>query len=683
MSSPSAPATRFPSLLLLLFLLLPLPGRAVEPLRTVGAIRALSPEVAATHLPVDVQGVVVYCNPKRLELVIHDGSDGIYVMLPWEQPTPRLWAGARLRIEGSTQPGDFIPNIASWRITALGEAPLPEPHRVVEGELFSPSLDCQWIEVPAVVVGAGPRGNAFTLSIEVSGRPITVKLAEDSAAAALASGVLQKPVIIRGVAGSVFNTQRQLTGRFLFVQSFDYIVPSESGPPAGSAPLREVDEVLRYGESPQSRVRVRGVVTEAGNDGLYLRGRGGGLLVRWTSATDLKIGEQVEAEGFAEVTPFRPEMRATHLRPLGTGGAPVPIALNLTAEGLLRQHADLVTVDAELLARRNAETGPRLLQCRAGNWVFDAIAPENVTLPAGLEPSAIIRLTGICELLTSHSLPPESPDGFRLHLRRAGDVLLLHDAPWWNLRRILWVAGLLGALAVASLAWVALLRRRVAEQTRIIAGQIERSVAGDERRRIARELHDTLEQDLAGTSAQLRTARRRLSQAPQEADGAMELAERMLDHCRIEARTSIRDLRSVTLEQRGLRGALEEFLPPIAAECGAQFRLHIEGRERSLSGATDVHLLRIAHQAVANAAQHAAPHHISVRLSYAAAAVRLEIRDDGAGFDPAQPARRGHFGILGMRERANKLRAEITIESAAGIGSCVRVNLPVPGETPS
>jgi signal transduction histidine kinase len=247
----------------------------------------------------------------------------------------------------------------------------------------------------------------------------------------------------------------------------------------------------------------------------------------------------------------------------------------------------------------------------------------------------------------------------------------------WTLERISWALGFLAVFALAAVTWIALLRRRVANQTRIIAEQIERAAVNEERQRIARELHDTLEQDLAGTSAQLRNARRRLDAEPARAGDAIDLAERMLDHCREEARTSIRDLRSVTLEQRGLRGALEEFLAPLAAESSVRFRIEVEGQPYSLPGPTGIHLLRIAHQAVVNAIQHGHSREIVVRLAYEEELVRLEIRDDGTGFDPGESARRGRFGILGMRERANKLQAELEIESAPGAGSCIRIVVPL------
>ncbi len=655
-------------------------GLAAEPLHTVAEIRALSHEDSDRHLPVEVEGIAAFFGPWHSELLFHDGHDGIYVRVPQNlDGMPPLESHARIRIEGTTESGEFVPLIAATRVTFLGKGQMPEPHQVVEGELFSPALSCQWIEVPAVIVGAGVRQNIYTVTAEVAGRPVLLKLAQSENATKRVAQLMQRPVRIRGMAGTVFNLQRQLTGRFLFVDSFDDIIPSELGEPFAQAPLRSVDELLRFGETPQSRIRVQGVVTAAQSEGLYLRGKDGSVLVRWTGGGDVQPGFRVEAEGFADAAPFRPILRATQVTTLARQGTPPPVPLHLEANDLMRQQCELVSVDAEVLARRDAGIGPGILQCRVRNWVFDALLPEGLNLPPEPKANSIVRLCGICELTTTHSLPPESVDGFRLHLRTPADIVMLRTAPWWTFRRVASVFGLLAAVALAALAWVALLRRRVAEQTTIIAAQIQHATVNEERQRIARELHDTLEQDLAGTAAQLRTARRRLESSPDEADAAVALAERMLSHCREEARSSIRDLRSVALEQRGLSGALDEFLAPVAAECGARLQIEICGEPRPLPGAAGMHLLRIAHQATINAAQHAAPLEIAVRLAYEPENVILEICDNGRGFNPAAPAPRGHFGILGMRERANKLRAQFEITTAPGAGTAIRVITPLNG----
>jgi signal transduction histidine kinase len=271
-------------------------------------------------------------------------------------------------------------------------------------------------------------------------------------------------------------------------------------------------------------------------------------------------------------------------------------------------------------------------------------------------------------------------DGFRIHLRGADDIRILSRPPWWTVRRAFGALGIVGGLTLVLLAGTALLRRRVVAQAQIIAAQAERASIRDERQRIARELHDSLEQELAGLSIQLRNARRRLADEPAQAEATLQFAQRLLRHCRAEAHTAIRDLRSVTLELRGLAGALDDMLRPIAEDCGAKFTLEFAGPARPLPPALELHLLRVAHQAVANAAQHAAPKEVAVRLTLGQRDVTLELRDDGCGFDPSAETPRGHFGLLGIRERANKLSAHLEINSAPGAGT--RIQIVVPLESP-
>ena len=136
-------------------------------------------------------------------------------------------------------------------------------------------------------------------------------------------------------------------------------------------------------------------------------------------------------------------------------------------------------------------------------------------------------------------------------------------------------------------------------------------------------------------------------------------------------------MRSVTLEQRGLPAAIEELLRPLATVGGAAFQVQTTGKPARLPGSAETHLLRLAQEAVANATQHAKPRQIDIRIDYGAAEVCLEIRDDGIGFDPAATVSPGeHFGLQGMRERAEKISARLEILSEPGKGTTVNVCVP-------
>ena len=107
------------------------------------------------------------------------------------------------------------------------------------------------------------------------------------------------------------------------------------------------------------------------------------------------------------------------------------------------------------------------------------------------------------------------------------------------------------------------------------------------------------------------------------------------------------------------------------------FRGQTTGKPARLPGSAEKHRWRLAQEAVANATQHAKPRQIDIRIDYGAAEVCLEIRDDGIGFDPAATVSPGeHFGLQGMRERAEKICARLEILSEPGKGTTVKVCVP-------
>ncbi|MEO5715475.1 MAG: sensor histidine kinase [Luteolibacter sp.] len=676
------PTTRYISWLLVILLAGQF-ARAADLLDSIARVRALPPEEAALHVPAVIEATVTFYNPVKNNCLVHDGHNGVFVTL-LDDPAirPGIKVGTRLRIKGVTQPGDFVPSIEGREITVLGDGPLPEPRHIDGSELFTPSLDCQWVQVSAIIVGNSGTAN-ITLVAEVSGWTFMVHFPDNWNDSERAAKLMQRPVTIRGVVGSLCNDQRQLTSRYLFVTSVDQIVPTETATLDHEPPLRKINELLRSDATSQSFVRVRGTVTHAASDGLYLRGESGSLLVRTAITSGFTPGMRVEAEGFPAIAMFRPVLRASRVTILDRAAPPLPEPLDLTGIRLIRQQAELVTLDADLLTRRDGPDDEVILQCRADKWFFEARLPNSRSLPTDLFANDHLKIVGICELTNTQPLAADSlADGFRIQVRNAADITVLRRASWWTLPRLLWALAVVAALALVSLLWVAQLRLHVETQTKIISKQIEQTAVNDERQRVARELHDTIEQELAGLSIQLSNARQRLARAPDQADTALDLAQRMLRHCREEARTSIRDLRSVALDQHGLAGALEEFLEPLAVECGAKFVMEERGKSAGPTGHVALHLLRIAQEAAANAARHAHPREIRLLLEHTDDALIMEIRDDGLGFNPDAPAPRGHFGVLGIRERANKLHATLAIESAPGSGTTIRVVVPsLPRET--
>jgi len=201
-----------------------------------------------------------------------------------------------------------------------------------------------------------------------------------------------------------------------------------------------------------------------------------------------------------------------------------------------------------------------------------------------------------------------------------------------------------------------------------------------ERARIARELHDTLAQGLAGVAMQIDTAMRKFADDPELARHHIELAQAMVRSSLTEVRRSIWILRTpMSVEPHDLGAALEENLAHLTESTGIVPRLTISGTPRALDPEVERNLLRVAYEAVTNAVRHAAPRTIDVELRFDGDALSLRVCDDGRGFDPhgaLDQSGGNHFGLLGIAERAQALGGEMRLQSRPGEGTEIVWRLP-------
>jgi signal transduction histidine kinase len=200
----------------------------------------------------------------------------------------------------------------------------------------------------------------------------------------------------------------------------------------------------------------------------------------------------------------------------------------------------------------------------------------------------------------------------------------------------------------------------------------------EERTRLAREIHDTLAQQLTGIVLQLEAAEvfldRDQGRARQVVVGARDQARSAL----AEARRSVWDLRPTPLDQTGLAAALRNEARHWQARTGisARVRTHALPAPLAVDPQTEVALFRIVQEALANVAQHSHAGRVDIRLEVRGGVLRLGVRDDGDGFD-AGTRPPGCFGLVGMAERARLAGAVLEIESTPGSGTRVSVRLPL------
>ena len=195
-----------------------------------------------------------------------------------------------------------------------------------------------------------------------------------------------------------------------------------------------------------------------------------------------------------------------------------------------------------------------------------------------------------------------------------------------------------------------------------------------ERTRIAREIHDGLVQSLAGVVLQLETAQQLSSQesAKRHFNRALDLARQGVQ----DARHAIDNLRPVELRPADFPEHMRSLMQQQLQNSNVSLDFAVIGEPLSLSEATQSQLLRICQESIQNVLKHSEAENVNVKMEYGKSLVRLSIRDNGKGFDPNSVSPQGHFGLIGMRERAAGLGANLQIQSHAGEGTLIRVSVP-------
>ena len=211
------------------------------------------------------------------------------------------------------------------------------------------------------------------------------------------------------------------------------------------------------------------------------------------------------------------------------------------------------------------------------------------------------------------------------------------------------------------------------------AAQVEDLTIAAERQRMARELHDTLSQGLAGLILQLEAADAHLTkERPERAQKIVEDAMEQARETLASARRAIGDLRSSVDSVPGLEQALEAEVKRFENATGLSCELDVQLSNKLPEPVVETGL-RIISEALTNVARHAQAAHAWVQVEETEKQLYLEIRDDGPGFDP-EAVEAGHYGLLGMRERARLAEGRLDVQSERGQGTTIKVWLPTTSE---
>lgn len=223
--------------------------------------------------------------------------------------------------------------------------------------------------------------------------------------------------------------------------------------------------------------------------------------------------------------------------------------------------------------------------------------------------------------------------------------------------------------ALAHQAMLAIQLMRLSRESRAAAVAAERN-------RLARDIHDTLAQGFTGIIVQLEaaadaTAQGLAGESVEHVDRAAHLARRSLQ----EARRSVQALRPQALEEKSLCGALEDLIRKATEGTALRVKFTVKGQPRALPSEWEGNILRIGQEVLTNALRHAQANEFEAHLEFTPETLRLALRDNGCGFDPA--ATHEGFGLVGIKERIEIMGGELALESEAGQGTAFLIVLPL------
>lgn len=263
--------------------------------------------------------------------------------------------------------------------------------------------------------------------------------------------------------------------------------------------------------------------------------------------------------------------------------------------------------------------------------------------------------------------------------------LISSVAAWWYVDTGPWFSIVfnLGVFPVCALFGYALRESVIAkrdtdvalERLRVAQQQLRELAVTGERNRLARDLHDSVKQQVFATIMQLGAARTLLDRDPEQARHALDDAEQLAQRAGAELNLVIHELRPVELDGKDLAGALRALVADWSRQTDVEVSTRVLGEQQVLPASIEYALFRVTQEALANVARHSRARTAQVELSCTEDGATVMITDDGQGFDPTQPS--DGVGLTSMRERVEALGGRLSITSRPGAGTSITVRLEV------
>lgn len=687
-------------------------------------IRALGRSQVRQAPAVKVRGVVTLRDvsaPVPGWLVLDDGARSIWVQISAAMEKSlfkgdisqlsQISQGDVLELEGLVRPGDYAPIIVPTHVDKSGSEPLPEARKVPVERLLSGAEDCQRVELEGVIQEVRlPASDGDRITFAIKAREHIFQIVAEHWSGIDPAQLIDAGVRVKGVFLPISNIRSEMVALRLRIAGPEDIAVLKKPPKDPfSIPRVPLDRLQPFSPDGISTHRcvTQGVVTfcSPGNF-FFVQKKDVGVKVQ-SPGTTVAVGNHVEIAGFVDMSRQVASITGAVVRNLGQEAVPEPVSASINqllnpSRPVLWMRVEKSDFDGRLIKIRgklhrfetNKSQDQVILHMDMKDATADAhllgLAPDQVdSLRHSWIEDADLELTGVCEMSFLDSSIPNVPKaaGFRLWLRSPADVRVVHMPPWWTPQRLK-IALLISILAFVSvIAWSLTLRRtlkiRTARLEEVMShhrnAELEFQSAQQERRRLAGDLHDGLQQMIAGVSYRLEAAIGQLEPDPAEARIQLNATRSALNATKTRLGECLWGLRQVEEESGDFTTLLRHVVDTSQHWPEGVVSLVVAGEPLVLSRDVMGSLLLLVQEAVGNALRHGHAQHVHVRLSYAIDEIGMEIEDDGSGFNPrsAPGTRDGHYGLEGMRQRMTWLGGTVSINSRPGSGTCISVHLPL------
>jgi PAS domain S-box-containing protein len=429
------------------------------PLTNVVQVRKLSLDAAQLQRPVLIHGAITYYDGGSNILFVQDATGGIAVQ--GEQlTTPSLRQGKFIQVRGRTAVDRKMPVIRADSLLVLSNAPSFSSKHISLERMVTGEENSQWVSTTGVVQGIviGRSRQGVTMEISDGKETIRAYIPGLSTNAAMTQ-FLHEQVRVKGVAQAGSGTRTAYGGKNpstdqLFVPSLREvnIVQSSqlSGVPRVILPIKNLMQLARD-DGVVHVVKVAGVVTLGSKaQHVYIQDYTAGLLVDLPGRPEVRPGQRIEVIGIPDLNGYSPRLSEAQIAHVSEAAPVIPLITTVREAALGRLDAQLVKIEADVVASLPRKTLPNSLLLQRDGIIFEAKPESLVPLSTmdSLLPGSRVQLTGVCRVEPDANLAPQ---GFTLLLRSADDVVMLAQPPWWTMRRVL---AALGSAIIVVLVWL-------------------------------------------------------------------------------------------------------------------------------------------------------------------------------------------------------------------------------------